>query len=174
MSKRTPLKAGESGYVYVFLSDPGIVLKIRCRVDEYNWGGRVLNFNMESHNISIAKYSGARDMVYFPKANKTRPLLRFSYCFKNENLQSFAIAVDGIESLNTPCTDYSFDSNTSTLSMLSYLRVPPPVSVSVRWDAHSNFINGSRYICGIQCEEGTRRTQIKKQNAVDKMLESIL
>lgn len=174
MSKRAPLKTGESGYAYVFLSDPGVVLKIRCSVERHDWAGNRLELRLKSCRISVSKYSGARNMVHFPKANKTRPLYGFDCFFDNSNSQYCNITVDGVESLNTPSIPDDFDANVSTLSMLRYLRVPPPVSVRVGWTANDWHTKESKYTCEMKCTEGDRRTRNQKQSDMDKMLESIL
>ena len=94
MSKRTPLKKGETGYAYVFLSDPGIVLKIRAEVTDYNWQGQRLDLRMRSKSIAIAKYNGTRNMVHFPGVNKTRLLYQLSCCFDNRSSQYISLHIE--------------------------------------------------------------------------------
>jgi hypothetical protein len=174
MSKRTPLKSGEFGYAYVFLSDPGIVLKIRGSVDRYNWTGQRLELIMKSKGISIAKYSGTRNMVYFPGVDRNRPLYGFDCSFDNSSSQYCTIVLNGVETLNRPNIPSDFDHNVSTLSMLRYMRVPPPVSVRVGWTASDWHTKQPRYTCEMKCVEGDRRTRSTKQSEVDKILESLL
>lgn len=174
MSKRTPLKKGETGYAYVFLSDPGIVLKIRASVTDYSWQGHRLELRMKSKSIAVAGYSGTRNMVHFPGVNKTRPLYQFSCYFDNSSSQHLSLYVDGVESLHNPNTSMDFDRNVSTLSMLRHLRMPPPVSISVNWTATDYQTQQPKYSCKLECIEGGRQTNYRKQTEVDKILESLL
>lgn len=174
MSKRTPLKKGETGYAYVFLSDPGIVLKIRASVTDYSWQGRRLELRMKSKSIAVARYSGARNMVYFPGVNKTRPLYQFSCYFDNSSSQHLSVYVDGVESLHNPNISMDFDSNVSTLSLLRHMRMPLPVSINVGWTAADYQTKQSKYSCRLDCVEGGRQTNYRKQTEVDKILESLL
>lgn len=174
MGKRAPIKTNESGYAYVFLSDPGIVLKIYCTVDDHVWRGNSLNLRMKSKSVAVASYSGKRNMAYFPGANKTRSLLNFGCDFENGGFMYIDIDVEGVTSLHNPEIPKDFDNNVSTLSMLRYMRIPPPVSISVSW-THSDYTTKqSKYSCYLKCVEGDRRTSYRKQTEFDKIMESLL
>lgn len=113
-------------------------------------------------------------MVYFPGVKKTRPLNRFNCMFDNSQSQHCSIHVNGVDSLNTPNIPTDFDTNVSTLSMLRYMRVPPPVGINVFWTSSDWDTKAPRYSCTLNCLEGDRRTIRAKQSKVDKILESLL
>lgn len=174
MSKRTPLKAGETGYAYVFLSDPGVVLKLLGVVRRYSWSGNKLHIEIQTKSIAIASYSGSRNMVYFPGVDRCRSLDAFDGSFGNNKSEYWSIDCDGVSVLRNPQIPDAFDSNVSTLSVLRHMRMPPPVSINVKWTANHWATNASSYSCQLKCIEGDRRTNHRKQSEIDEVLESLL
>lgn len=174
MSKRTPMKKGETGYAYVFLSEPGIVLKIRALVTDYKWSGKSLKLNLKSSQMYIAKYTGSRNMVYFPSVDKTRALNNFSGYFYNNFHNHLYIDVNGVDALHNPKLPEDFDSNTSTLSLLRHMRVPPPVSVHIEWTVSQWSTKTPEYACNLTCIEGARQTVYRKQTEMDRLIEELV
>jgi hypothetical protein len=174
MSKRTPLKKGETGYAYVFLSDPGVVLKIRGSVEHYSWNGKRLHLDMKSKSISIAEYTGNRDIVYFPGVDRCRPLESFDCYFSNSGSERITMEFNGVDTANRPQVPDNFDPNASTLNLLRHLRVPPPVSIRLNWVASDYRSKQSKYSCKLECVEGDRKTSSRRQSEVDRVLDSLL